>query len=155
MYGGQIPDSSFSATSAYTSDYLPKYGRLNGPHLGWCAKTKNNMPNEYLQIDLGVVYWVCGVATHGRRKAGEWTTKYKISLSMNNITWNIYQWHGSDKVGPALITLRVDAATLTKVSSNVFISFYFYFFKFLFLCAKTVNIFVNHIYDARVVCVTN
>ena len=112
MIGGRIPDSSFSATSSYSSDYLPKYGRLYRPFYGWLAKTRNNIPNEYLQIDLGGVYWVCGVATQGRFWGGEWTTKYKISLSMSNITWNIYQWNGSDKVGPVLITLRACAATL-------------------------------------------
>ena len=63
------------------------------------------MPNDYLQIDLGALYWVCGVATQGEHDNGnnEWTTKYKISLSMNNIIWDIYQWHGSDKVGPEYI----------------------------------------------------
>ena len=86
-------------------------------------KTKNNITNEYLQIDLGGVYWVCGVATQGRSVDDEWTTKYKINLSMNNITWNIYQWNGSDKVGPVLFSLRVGAATLTELLSNVFISF--------------------------------
>ena len=112
-------DISQEYTSACASDYLPKFGRLQdgphrlyGPYLGWLAKTKNNIPNEYLQIDLGGVYWVCGVATQGRFLGYEWTTKYKISLSMNNITWNIYQWNGSDKVGPVLITLRACAATL-------------------------------------------
>ena len=96
-YGGRIPDVSFSATSYWHNSNLPKHGRLNAPHLGWAAKTPNNMPNEYLQIDLGGMYWVCGVATQGNRGV-EWTTKYKISLSLDNITWNIYQWNSSDKV---------------------------------------------------------
>ena len=79
------------------------------------------MPNTYLQIDLGGVYWVCGVATQGSRPGYYWTTKYKICLSMDSITWHIYQWNGSDKVGPVLISLRVGAAMLTELSSNVFI----------------------------------
>ena len=123
MYGGRIPDSSFSATSTYNSDELPKYGRLNGPRHGWSARHSFNRPKAYLQIDLGGVYWVCGVATQGSRARVEWTTKYRISLSMDNITWNIYQWNCSDKVGPVLISLSVGAATLTELSSNVFISF--------------------------------
>ena len=112
MYGGRIPDSSFSATSSNSSDFLPKHGRLNGPNFGWLIEIKNNIPNEYLQIELGGVYWVCGLATQGSSLGGFWITKYKISLSMDSITWNIYQWNGSDKVGPVLITLRVCAATL-------------------------------------------
>ena len=52
-YGGRIPDSSFSATSSYDYVWLPKYGRLHGPRRGWTPQPLDNMPNEYLQIDLG------------------------------------------------------------------------------------------------------
>ena len=104
-YNGCIPNSSFSATSLYGygtdgTVLLAEYGRLNSPQEGWAPKTETNMPEEYLQIDLGALHWVCGVATQGDNGFGnnEWTTKYKISLSMNNVTWNIYQWNGSDKV---------------------------------------------------------
>ena len=99
-YGGKIPDSSFSATSIYNSKFLPKYGRLNHNQQGWAPNKTNNMSNEYLQIDLGALHWVCGVATQGDNGIGkdEWTTKYKISLSLDDMTWNIYQWNGSDKV---------------------------------------------------------
>ena len=98
-YGGRLSDSSFSATSLYSNNHLPKYGRLNFPQDGWLAKTRNNIPNEHLQIDLGGVYWVCGVATQGEGSWGdEWPTKFKLSLSTNNSTWNIYQKSGSDKV---------------------------------------------------------
>ena len=99
-YGGKIPDSSFSATSNYGSKWLPKYGRLNFPKDGWEPRT-NNLPNEYLQIDLGAEYWVCGVATQGEADqlvGDDWVTKYKISLSLDDVTWNIYQNNGSDKV---------------------------------------------------------
>ena len=125
MYGGGIPDSSFSATSTVNNIFLPKYGRLNGPHGSWILGIIS--PNQYLQIDLGGVYWVCGLATQGSGFNDYWITKYKISLSMDNITWKIYQWNGSDKVGPVLFSLRVDAATLTELSSNVFISFKVFF----------------------------
>ena len=106
-YGGRIPDSSFSATSNYDYRYFAKHGRLNGPQHGWAQKTLNNWPNEYLQVDLGGAYWVCGVATQGEFYEREWTTKYKISSSLDKITWNIYQWNGSDKVGPVYIAFLV------------------------------------------------
>ena len=102
-YGGRIPDSSFSATSSYDYAWLPKYGRLHGPRRGWTPKPPNNMPNEYLQIDLGGEYWVCGVATQGEGShilPDEWTTKFKLNLSLTNRNWKFYQWNGSDKVGP-------------------------------------------------------
>ena len=98
--GGRIPDSSFSATSHFRNLSLPKYGRLSAPRHGWEASTPINMPNEYLQIDLGGVYWVCSVTTQGRFDANEWTTKYKISLSLDDSIWNIYQRNLSDIVKP-------------------------------------------------------
>ena len=130
MYGGRIPDSSFSA-SKVDGYFLPQHGRLNGPHRGWMPG--NLVLNHHLQIDLGGVYWVCGLATQGSRFDHYWITKYKISLSMDNITWKIYQWNGSDKVGPVLFSLRVDAATLTELSSNVFILFNVFFSILIFM----------------------
>ena len=116
-YGGRIPDSSFSATSSYDYVWLPKYGRLHGPRRGWTPQPLDNMPNEYLQIDLGGEYWVCGVATQGEGSASspdEWTTKFKLNLSVNNSNWNIYHWNGSDKVGPVrVVTHQNEKNSLT------------------------------------------
>ena len=51
-----------AASSSYSNSYQPVYGRLNAVD-GWCAKT--NGSDEYLQVDLGQLYEVCGVATQG------------------------------------------------------------------------------------------
>ena len=96
-YGGRIADSRFSASSIDSNFYSAKNGRLNGRQSGWAPKTPYE---EYLEIDLGGVFWVCGVATQGSYAAGQWMTKYKINLSINYVNWNIYQQNGSDKVGP-------------------------------------------------------
>ena len=104
-YGGRIPNFSFTASSSYDDRYSASHGRLNTHSPGWGAKTNYNVPNEYLQIDLGGLCSVCGVATQGCRTLDEWTTKFKISLSMNNITWNIYQWNGLEKVCPVKTSL--------------------------------------------------
>ena len=106
-FNGTLPDSSFSATSVFdVVQNSAHFGRLNGPPIrleGWAPKTKTNTPNEYLQIDLRTLYWICGVATQGDIGHGdsEWTTKYKISFSLDSITWNIFRWNGSDKVNTA------------------------------------------------------
>ena len=116
-FGDSLPDSSFSGT-VYSGDdghdghdghdfydeNTAHSARLNGPPTrveGWAPKTNTNTPNEYLQIDLRALYWICSVATQGDIRRGiidEWTTKYKINLSLDNITWNIFRWNGSEKV---------------------------------------------------------
>ena len=92
-----IPDGSFSASSEYSNRHLPSKARLNGDE-GWEPKTRNK-PNDYLQIDLQYEYVICAVATQGYAKSNEWTTKYKIHLSLNSSsTWVTYQENNVDKV---------------------------------------------------------
>ena len=83
----KIPDHRFSASS-YRDGNESFKGRLNGAS-AWVSNTNNNA-GDYLQIDLGSVYFVCGVATQGNGGAGEWTTKYKIKTSLNNAVWTLY-----------------------------------------------------------------
>ena len=96
-YGGRIADSRFSTASIDSNFYSAKNGRLKWPSI-WLG-TENAL-REYLEVDLGGVFWVCNVATQGSYAAGQWMTKYKIDLSINYVNWNIYQQNGSDKVGP-------------------------------------------------------
>ena len=92
-----IPDSSFSAPTEFNNNYLASKGRLNGDE-GWAPRVINN-PNDYLQIDLQYEYVICAVATQGYAKRDEWTTKYKIQLSLNSSsTWVTYQENNVDKV---------------------------------------------------------
>ena len=97
-----VPDSSFSATSEYAGNlYKASNGRLNDTTACW-APTDNNNANDYLQIDLGCEFIICAVATQGNGKPGgasEWTTKYKIQLSLDGTTFGTYQEKSSDKVG--------------------------------------------------------
>jgi len=95
-----LPDSSFSASTTYHSNYAPKRGRLNSAS-SWCPKTRSNLPNDYLEIDLKALYAVCGVATQGHpTQPKHWTTKYKLQLSLNGTTWNFYQENGAAKEFP-------------------------------------------------------
>ena len=94
---GTIPDSSFSASSYYSAGYIPSNGRLNGNSLSW-APTTNYDPSDYLQTDLLYEYVICGVATQGANGINEWTTTYKIRLSMDGTTMVTYQENNVERV---------------------------------------------------------
>ena len=81
-----------TASSFYYSTYRPSYGRLNESSGagGWCSKTKSDR-TDYLQVDMGEVRFLCGVATQGLQGSSVWTTSYKLQLSTDGITWNTYQ----------------------------------------------------------------
>ncbi|PFX30135.1 Protein sidekick-2 [Stylophora pistillata] len=96
--GGKIPDSSFSSSSYFGNDYKPSYARLNGSSRGWAPKNRAN-PADYLQIDLLYEYIICAVATQGANGINEWTTKYKIQLSLDGTTFVVYR-NNSDRLFP-------------------------------------------------------
>ena len=78
-------------------DYLTvKYGRLRGAK-AWCPATKDG--NDWLEVDLGAVYRVCGVATQGKEhRTDEWTTKFKLAFSVSNTSSRVYRENGQEKV---------------------------------------------------------
>lgn len=92
-----IPDNSFSASSYFSNEYKPSFGRLNGTNRGWGPKTTINSA-DYLQIDLLYEYVICAVATQGANGIDEWTTNYKIQSSMDGITTVTYQETNVEKV---------------------------------------------------------
>ena len=108
--GGRIPDNSFSASSIFAPTYAAKYGRLNGRG-AWEPKTTTD-PDDYLQIDLLYEYVICAVATQGSPPtqsptAQEWTTEYKLRLSLNGTTFFAYKENKNDKVGMSCSHIQV------------------------------------------------
>ncbi|KXJ16681.1 Lactadherin [Exaiptasia diaphana] len=92
-----IPDSSFSASSYYSSLYMPWYGRL-GQSRPWATK-RNNDSSDYLQIDLGKPFTVCGVKTQGTAYTHmEWVTTFKLMFSLDGKKWETYKQKGKEKV---------------------------------------------------------
>ena len=85
----KIPDARMSSSSHYLK-YFASYGRLHGSRGGggWCAKTKNDR-RDNLQIDMGEVHSVCGVATQGRLR-GSHVTSYKLYFSIDAVHWMVY-----------------------------------------------------------------
>ena len=92
-----ISDQRFSASSSL-SGRSPSDGRLNGSN-AWIPAT-NNDNNDFLQIDLGSLYFVCGVATQGNPNNYYWTKTYKIETSLDNVVWTFYSEGGFEKVRP-------------------------------------------------------
>ena len=95
-----IPDQRFSSSSSL-GGHSPSDGRLKGSN-AWIPAT-NNDNNDFLQIDLGSLYFVCGVATQGNPNNDYWTKTYKIETSLDNDLRAFYFEGGSEKVHPSLI----------------------------------------------------
>ncbi|XP_001641718.3 pro-epidermal growth factor isoform X2 [Nematostella vectensis] len=89
------PDAQLSASSSFDSLHTATEGRLNNNMSAWCART--NTSNQFLQIDLGSTYRISRVATQGSPH-GNLTghvTSYKISYSIDSVTWQTYNTHNS------------------------------------------------------------
>ena len=92
-----ISDQRFSASSSIRGRSASD-GRLKGT-IAWIPLT-NDDNNDFLQIDLGSLYFVCGVATQGNPNGNDWTKTYKIKTSLDNVVWTFYSEGGSEKVHP-------------------------------------------------------
>ena len=93
----KFPNHRMTASTFLKAKFAPYIGRLNMDFC-WEPKDKNNIPNDYLQLDLGGAHFICAVATQGNTGAAEWTTQYQISLSANNDVWSTYNESGQIKV---------------------------------------------------------
>lgn len=93
-----------TASSSYYQEEEPHYGRLNETRRNgaWCPQSTRN--SEYLQVDMGIVYDVCAVATQGRAESpSEWVTGYTLRFSLDGIIWNSYYENSVEKVSKLLI----------------------------------------------------
>eukprot|EP00795_Rhopilema_esculentum_P002307 gene2307-17933_t len=90
----KIPDSSFYAKSYWGNDanHRPLFGRLqNISAAGWCSFA-NTAVSEYLQVDLGRVKLVSGVAIQGHStNPDNVATKFKVEFSEDGVNWQNYQ----------------------------------------------------------------
>ncbi|XP_068675550.1 uncharacterized protein [Montipora foliosa] len=92
---GRAPDRVFSASSSRV-DNGPENCRLNG-NGAWLPSTKRNA-SDFLQINLGYEFYICATATQGNPTVDQWTSKYKIYTSLDNINWTTYKENGTEKV---------------------------------------------------------
>ena len=91
-----IPNYRFIASSYFDGRYKPYKARIRASP-GWTTK-RNAKINSWLKIDLGNAFAICAIETLGSATHTERVTKYKLRLSMDNVTWQYYQENGFDKV---------------------------------------------------------
>ena len=96
----RFPKSAFSAKSTWHNDerHKPYRAKLHEQlHPGWCSGA-NTPVSDYLQIDLGSVRILTGLAIqgHGRYNGHHFVTKFSIAYSENGSTWTPYKVFGSN-----------------------------------------------------------
>ena len=94
----RIPDSAFTAKSIWGNDAItqPYRARLHDQsYPGWCSGM-NAPVSDYLQIDLGSVKLLMGLAIQARGTSGHhYVTKFSIEYSVDGSTWTYYKDIGS------------------------------------------------------------
>ena len=71
--------------------HRPQHGRLNfNRGDGWCP-TNCSDENQWLQVDFGKTFRVCGVATQGDKNGTRWTTVFTLSFSNDSSLWSHYE----------------------------------------------------------------
>jgi fatty acid-binding protein DegV len=97
-----IPDSAITASSEFSSAFQAHLGRLHNQAVGFFTSSfrssswsaLNQQAGEYLQVDLGRVFYVTKVATQGMKSTmlNNWVMSYslKYSLDGTTLTWNDY-----------------------------------------------------------------
>ena len=101
MTSGKIPDDAITASSYYSSDYKPSDGRLKrvGSYNCSWTSTKAGKIGSWLQVDLGQLTTVTGIATQGTcRDQDFWVKSYSVSYSNESNSWTPYEESGNVKV---------------------------------------------------------
>ena len=95
---GLIPDFAFTAKSVWNSDFQPFYARLQSLSNGWCSAEGSSI-SEHIQVDLGTVKAITGVAIQGQGYTGNgvhYVTKFNLQYSTDNRNWHFYVESGSN-----------------------------------------------------------
>ena len=95
----RIPDSAFTATSTWYNrdDHKPYRARLHEQSFpGWCSGADSPL-SHYLQVDLGSVKILTGLAIQAHRTyvGHHYITKFSIEYSTDGSTWSYYKDIGS------------------------------------------------------------
>ena len=88
----RFPNSRFFAESSWKdrSDHGPSRARLHHKTAGWCSK-ENAPVSEFLQIDLGTVKILTGIAIQANGKHGyHHVTKFKLQYTVDMVSWSHY-----------------------------------------------------------------
>ncbi|KAK3696537.1 hypothetical protein QZH41_015896 [Actinostola sp. cb2023] len=87
-----VSDSRITASSQLAKSTPPRLARITADPKtnpsSWCASTD---VDQWLQVDLGHLYYVSGVATQGSYAKRAWVTSYRLSYSKDNVTFSTYK----------------------------------------------------------------
>ena len=86
-----------TASTKY-SGHPAHHGRLHYSNSAWCAQSSSGS-QDWLQIDLGTTYQICGAATQGTgyQLYNEYVTKFKLSYSSDGSSWTVYTGTGGSE----------------------------------------------------------
>ncbi|CAH3033097.1 unnamed protein product, partial [Pocillopora meandrina] len=87
-------DKRFTASS-FLANNEPYKARLRNTLGAWLPSSNNNT-NDYLEVELGDVFFICAVATQGHPRRKQWTKSYKLHLFLRN--WITYKENNSEKI---------------------------------------------------------
>jgi len=84
-----LPDGSFTATATHSSDFPPKYARIDetevdGNGRAWIGKIGSL---NVLTVDMKTSYLVTGVAVQGRVNTKQWVKRFSVLTSENGTKW--------------------------------------------------------------------
>lgn len=97
MENSKITDASINASSYLGEGYVPWNARYNRHHGkgAWCAR--DNVPDEFIQVQLRRVHIISQIAVQGKLKTSPaepmgkaWVTKFVVDYSENGLTWSEY-----------------------------------------------------------------
>lgn len=85
MKDGTIPNSAITASSTLNQYYGTERARLDtvktGSYAGaWIPKAQD--VGQWIQVDLGKITKITGIATQGRQDADQWVKSYNLTYSV-------------------------------------------------------------------------
>jgi len=89
-----IKDAQITASSEHSSPLAAIQARLNfkaggGKNGAWSARS--NDANQWIQVDLGGLTNITGIATQGRNIVTQWVTKYQLQYSDDGVNFHYYK----------------------------------------------------------------
>lgn len=121
----RITNRQISASSHWNNHYAfnarlnNKAGKHDGQYNwgGWCTDQEDK--NQYLQVDLGQVRSVSGVATQGYM--GEmFVSKYHLNYSTDGLTWHSFRERGENRSKVFQGNFDSDTVIKRRLSHRIF-----------------------------------
>jgi hypothetical protein len=133
MTSGKIPGDAITASSQSSSSYKPSNARLTieGSSCSW-APTDAGKIGSWLQVDLGQLTTVTGIATQGScYNAIQRAKSYSVSYSNQPNSWIPYEESGNVKVSQRII-LYGEILQNTDSEINIKARLHFFFYRFCY-----------------------